>query len=111
MPELVIKRGDTFTQIRVQLQRKDGSFVNFSDEGLSLANIKFHFKQGSTVQSEIATSIDDNDTGKCACRPTLAVIDAVGTIECEVELTHAGGLKETFPVLDKLVIRVRQDLA
>lgn len=111
MPELVTKRGDRRTNLRVQLQRGDGTYVKFSNESLTVADIFFHIRLGTSIRTANATAIDDDQNGGCYLTPTLDMVDTAGTADVEVELRHPDGRYETFPVTDPFTWRIVPDIA
>ena len=111
MPELVIKRGDTQTPLRVQLKRGDGTFVSFAAEGITLDRIVFHIRLGSSIRSPSATAIDGDTTGECSLLMNADTVATVGTADVEVEITHPSGRRETFPVVEAFTLRIVADIA
>jgi len=109
---LETKRGDRKTALLFQLQRGDGTIADLT--GLVVADIKIHIKNietGVVTVASVSAIVAPPTDGKVSYNPTTADVANVGEFEIEIQVTHPGGLTETFPVCDRFFWKIVADLA
>ena len=106
------KRGDDRTSLLVQLVRGDGTKPDLS--GIALADIQFHRKNlttGIIVSTPASAVVGAATDAIVRYDPTVADVADVKSQSVEVEVKHLDGKFETFPVCDKFLWNIVEDIA
>jgi hypothetical protein len=107
----VRKRGDRAQALRVDLKHGDGSAVDLT--GISVSDIRVYFRplpSGVTYQGAGTVAVVGAATlGQVSYTFSAADVGTAQQLQVEIEVTFVGGT-DTYPVDDRLIIRIDEDI-
>lgn len=106
LPELTftLKDSNTAATGLTLDQNNDATWAPIDLTGASV-NLRIRELGSTTVKSTLACAVTDAAGGKVATDFPVGTLDTAGTFEAELEITFAGGGKQTVNDLIKLKVR------
>ena len=97
-------KADRAAQERMNEQNNDATWAPIDLTGASVS-LRIRELGSTTVKSTLTCAVTDATGGKVATDFPAGTLDTAGTFEAELEITFAGGGKQTVNDLIKLKVR------